>query len=50
MTAPTLTFLLSGCTLLLGLAFLRELRLRRGLERLLRQLARGPDPPTERTD
>ena len=40
MTSSTLVLLLATCTLVLGLAFLRELRLRRGLERLLRQLAR----------
>ena len=40
MTSSTLVLLLATCTLALGLAFLRELRLRRGLERLLQQLVR----------
>ena len=45
MIAPTVTLLLATCTLVLGLAFLRELRLRRGLQRLLRQLAEGRREP-----
>ena len=48
-TSSTLFLLLATCTLVLGLAFLRELRLRRGLERLLRNFARGhtTDPQTK---